>query len=60
MARIKYTTTIQEELIKKAKVMAIIQNLDGANDIIEKALDHYFNSLNYKEKENPTHNIIKG
>lgn len=42
MSRVRFTTTLQEDLLKKAKVNARMQNLQGANDIIEKALTLYF------------------
>lgn len=41
--RKKFTTTIQEDLLKELKKMAIEEGLD-ANDIIEQALRVYFKS----------------
>lgn len=42
MYRIKYSTTIENNLIKKTKALAKQRNLGGANDIIEEALKLYF------------------
>lgn len=49
--RTKITTTIDEELLAKAKDVVKNQGLDGANAIIEKALRLYFsNSVEVWEK----------
>ena len=45
MSRIKVTTTLKEDLYKKARSMAKADGLRGANDIIEKSLQLYFDSL---------------
>lgn len=53
MTRVKYSTTLQEELLRKTKALAKAQGLAGANDIIEKALEMYFQLQNTQiwEKE---------
>ena len=42
MARVRLNTTIEEDLLIKAKEKAIQQGLDGANAVIEEALRIYF------------------
>ena len=42
--REKYTTLIDAELLKKAKLKAIEEGYEGANSIIEKALEMYTSS----------------
>ena len=44
MKRVRYTTTIQDDLLKKAKEKAQTEGLDGANEVIEKALKLYFSN----------------
>jgi len=44
MKRVRYTTTIQDDLLKKAKEKAQAEGLDGANEVIEKALKLYFSN----------------
>lgn len=39
--REKFTTTIDSELLQEAKKRAIEENVNGTNDIIEKALSLY-------------------
>ena len=46
MCRVKFTTTLDDELIDKAKKQASIEELEGANAIIEKALKLYFANCN--------------
>jgi hypothetical protein len=43
--RVKITTTIEETLLNRAKTLAKEQGLEGANAIIEKALELYFSSF---------------
>ena len=43
--RTKITTTIEEVLLNKAKVLAKQEGLTGANAIIERALELYFTSI---------------
>lgn len=43
--RTKITTTIEEALLNKAKVLAKQDGLEGANAIIERALELYFTSI---------------
>lgn len=52
MARVRYTTTIQGDILRKAKVAAAEIDLN-ANDILERALDLYFKDHSYEiwEKE---------
>lgn len=42
MSRVKYNSTIEEELLNKAKTAAAREGHGGANTIIEKALRMYF------------------
>lgn len=42
MARVVYTTTIQEDLVTRAKTEARMKGYGGANDIVEKALNLLF------------------
>jgi hypothetical protein len=42
MARVKYTTNIDRELIALAKEKAQAEGLDGANAVVEAALRLYF------------------
>ena len=42
MSRIRYATTLEADLIKKAKETAKKEGLEGANAVIEKALKLYF------------------
>lgn len=42
MCRIKFTTTLDEDLLNKARTKAHNDGLDGVNAIIEKALRLYF------------------
>ncbi|MCT4685928.1 hypothetical protein [Vallitalea sp.] len=43
MARVRYSTTLDEDLLTMAKHRAsLIEELHGANDIIEQALRFYF------------------
>lgn len=42
MPRLKITTTLDEELLLKAKEVVSAQGLDGVNTVIEKALRLYF------------------
>lgn len=42
MERIRFTTTIQEDLLNKAKEKAAKEGLEGANAVIEEALRIYF------------------
>jgi hypothetical protein len=42
MPRVKYTTTLDETLLKLAKEKAKLDGLDGANSVIEAALKLYF------------------
>ena len=44
MCRVKFTTTLDNELIAKAKKQASLEDLEGANAVIEKALRLYFNN----------------
>lgn len=55
MSRITYSTTLQRELITKTKALAHSRGLGGANDIIEYALQLYFELLGFQllEKELP-------
>ncbi len=46
MCRVKFTTTLDNELIDKAKKQASIEDLEGANAVIEKALRLYFANYN--------------
>ena len=46
MCRVKFTTTLDSELIDKAKKQASIEDLEGANAVIEKALKLYFANYN--------------
>ena len=43
--RAKITTTIEEVLLNKAKALAKQESLEGANAIIERALELYFTSI---------------
>lgn len=43
--RSKITTTIEEALLNKAKTLAKQEGLEGANAIIERALELYFTSI---------------
>lgn len=43
--RIKITTTIEEALLNKAKALSKQEGLEGANAIIERALELYFTSI---------------
>ncbi len=43
--RTKITTTIEEAILNKAKALAKQEGLDGANAIIERALELYFTSI---------------
>jgi hypothetical protein len=43
--RSKITTTIEEVLLNKAKTLAKQEGLEGANAIIERALELYFTSI---------------
>ena len=43
--RLKITTTIEEGLLNKAKTLAKQEGLEGANAIIERALELYFTSI---------------
>ena len=43
--RAKITTTIEEVLLNKAKTLAKQEGLEGANAIIERALEFYFTSI---------------
>ncbi len=42
MCRIKFTTTLEQDLLKKTKEKASLEGLEGANAVIEKALRLYF------------------
>ncbi len=42
MNRVRYTTTIQDELLRKTKVIARTNGYSGANDVLERALKLYF------------------
>jgi hypothetical protein len=53
MSRVKYTTTIDEELLNKAKTAAATEGHDGANAIIEKALRMYFANCSTEVWEKP-------
>ena len=46
MCRVKFTTTLDSELIAKAKKQASNEGLEGANAVIEKALRLYFSNVN--------------
>jgi hypothetical protein len=54
--RTKITTTIEQELLNRAKSLAKMQGLEGANAIIEKALTLYFENLSLEvwEKSLPS------
>ncbi|NLD47668.1 MAG: hypothetical protein GX660_10780 [Clostridiaceae bacterium] len=43
--RVKITTTIEEALLNKAKALSKQEDLEGANAIIERALELYFTSI---------------
>lgn len=43
--RVKTTTTIDEALLQKARCLAKEKGLEGANAIIERALELYFSSF---------------
>ena len=43
--RTKITTTIEEAILNKAKALAKQEGLEGANAIIERALELYFTSI---------------
>ena len=46
MSKVRYTTTIEDALLQKAKEQSSTDGLKGANELIEKALRFYFsNSL---------------
>lgn len=42
MTRVKYSTTLPKDLVHKTKALAKVEGLAGANEIIEKALEMYF------------------
>jgi len=42
MSRVRFATTLQEDLLSKAKEKAAIEGLEGANAVIEDALRIYF------------------
>lgn len=55
--RRKYTTTIDEVLLERAMTQARLDNLDGANTIIEEALRMYFARIGtdtYEKKDKNT------
>jgi hypothetical protein len=70
MARVRYSTTLDEDLLNMAKNKAsLIDGLHGANDIIEQALKFYFRnasvtvwekSINTEDdnKDNHFHKLI--
>ena len=43
--RVKTTTTIEESLLSHARSLAKEEGLEGANAIIERALELYFSSF---------------
>lgn len=53
MSRVKFTTTIEEGLLSKAKTAAAAEGHDGANAIIEKALRMYFANCSTEVWEKP-------
>lgn len=53
MCRIRYTTTIDEDLLLSAKNMAHSDGLEGANALIEKALRLYFQNHTVTVWEKP-------
>lgn len=59
MARVKFTTTINERLLKQAKQRAFEQDYQGANKILELALEFYFTRASEEtwEKELPNGSI---
>jgi hypothetical protein len=42
MSRVRLNTTVDEELLLKAREMVAAQGLDGVNDVVEKALKIFF------------------
>ncbi len=42
MCKVRFSTTLDSELVSKAKKQASIEGLNGANAVIEKALKLYF------------------
>ncbi len=53
MSRVRYTTTIQEDLLDMAEVKAPEVGLDGANDTIKQALRIYFSNSSVEVWEKP-------
>lgn len=53
MPRVRITTTIQEDLLNKAKQKAACEGLEGANAVIEEALRIYFANCSVQVWEKP-------
>lgn len=53
MPRVRISTTIQEDLLVKAKHKAAAEGLDGANAVIEEALRIYFSNCTVEVWEKP-------
>jgi len=53
MSRVKFTTNIEEDLLKRAKAAAETEGLVGANEVIEKALHLYFANCSTQVWEKP-------
>ena len=53
MSRVRISTTIQEDLLAKAKQKAADEGLDGANAVIEEALRIYFSNHTVQVWEKP-------
>lgn len=55
MARVKYTTNLDDELLRLAKEKAEACDMDGANAVIEAALRLYFANIHgYASAQSPT------
>ena len=48
MGRIKVTTTLDKDLYARTRAFAKEQGLKGANDVIERAVSMYFDSLDFE------------
>lgn len=59
MSRVKFTTTIQKDLLKKAKEKALSEGFDGANEVIEKALKMYFSNCQVEIWEKVENGCLK-
>ena len=53
MARVRYTTNLEDALLQKAKDHSLECGLSGANELIEKALRFYFANSQVEVWEKP-------